>query len=67
MRSQLALLDRGWVEKILPNGTNLDQSNTDNIKCLKMSVKAEEEFILSSFLEPYDPNLIWGAKNFKNN
>lgn len=57
-----ALLDRGWVEKRAADKSNLE----DREECLKMSsIERQEMLILSSLVEEFTPNLVWGEKNFK--
>lgn len=55
-----ALLDRGWVEKLPPNETNI-KNPQKNFKA--MPSDNQERMILSSFLEKCNPNLVWGEIN----
>lgn len=57
MAVRKALLDRGWVEKLPPNKTNIKKLQ-QNFKT--MPSEKQERMILSSFLEECNPNLVWG-------
>lgn len=60
MAVRKALLDRGWIEKLPPNKTDLKNPQCNlNVK----SSDKQEKAMLSNFLEEYNPNLVWGGVN----
>lgn len=68
MAVRRALLDRGWVEKLPPNKSSGAPPSTKSPKRTHesylniSSTENQEKLILSSFLEEFNPNLVWGGR-----
>ncbi|XP_026738588.1 tubulin glycylase 3A-like isoform X2 [Trichoplusia ni] len=59
---RLALLERGWVEKIPPNRMNLAKIR-NGVYTSKPEVHGElERLLLSNLVEKYPPNFIWRTR-----